>query len=159
MIKLKKDEVTECSCNCPHDADHCKHIIAVLYALKEEGGLTPVEKNSNKNTIGKSKKKPIKHKVADIINKISEKELRRFIIEYAATDREFKNMLQTHFAGKSGENGKIIYAEVIKNAAKIAADRHGFIDYYNAKKAIQPVNVLLQKADAALAKKALCSGS
>ena len=32
-IKLKKNEITEYSCDCPHDVDYCKHIIAVLYAI------------------------------------------------------------------------------------------------------------------------------
>jgi hypothetical protein len=152
-ITLKKDVVTECSCDCPHDVDYCKHIIAVLYALKEERDSPPVKTNIKRSTTGVSKKMKAKDAVAGIINKISEKELRRFIIEYAETDREFRNMLQAHFADKSGEDGKTIYGAMIQNAARIAADRHGFIDYYNANKAIQPVNVLLQKADAALAKK------
>ncbi|MGB8195037.1 MAG: SWIM zinc finger family protein, partial [Chitinophagaceae bacterium] len=152
-VKLKKDVIKECSCDCPHDVDHCKHIIAVLYALKEEGTSPPVKINIKEPTTGAPKKMKAKATVASIVSKTSEKELRRFIIEYAETDRQFRNMLHAHFADKSGEDGKRIYTEMIKNAARIAADRSGFIDYYHANKAIQPVDVLLEKAHAAVAKK------
>ena len=152
-IKLKKDVIAECSCDCPHDVDYCKHIIAVLYAIKEEQDSPPVETSIKRPIAGVIKKPKTKETIAGIVNKASEKELRRFIIEYAETDREFRNMLQAHFADKAGEDGKRIYAEMIKNAARTVADRHGFIDYYNANKAIQPVYVLLQKADAAFVKK------
>jgi hypothetical protein len=41
---------------------------------------------------------------------------------YAASDREFRNMLQANFADRTGDNGRLIYAEMIKNIARMAAD-------------------------------------
>ena len=149
-IRLKKDAIEKCSCDCPHDVDYCKHIIAVLYALKEKQDYLP-NKTIDKGTKSskKASKKPQKAIISDIINNIPEKDLRSFIIEYAETDKEFRSMLLAHFAGSLSE-GSTIYSEIIKNAARTAAGRHGFIDYYNANRAIQPVNTLIQKAEAAL---------
>ena len=38
-IELKaKEQVDSFSCSCPYDGDVCKHIVAVLYAIREEIG-------------------------------------------------------------------------------------------------------------------------
>jgi uncharacterized Zn finger protein len=145
-VWLKNDHIKECSCDCPHDVDYCKHIIAVLYALNEKTNDLP-GKNVAKRT--KSAKGPAKNAgiiISDMVNSIPEKELRSFIIEQAKTHREFKNMLVAYFSTSLSNGNSHLYAEVIKNAATIAGDRHGFIDYYNANKVVQPIYQLLQKA-------------
>jgi hypothetical protein len=150
-IQFKKDTISKCSCECPHDVDYCKHIVAVLYDIQEKE-IFPQDK-----TIGKGKKsvknvptKPKKIIISDVVNSIPEKDLRSFIIEHAGTDQEFRNILIAHFSSSFTEEHTHLYAEVIKNAARIAGGRHGFIDYHNVNKAIQPVYTLLQKAEAAL---------
>ncbi|MDR3712621.1 MAG: SWIM zinc finger family protein [Puia sp.] len=147
-IALKKGTIEKSYCDCPHDAEYCKHIIAVLYAIKEERGVLP-DKTNIKSTSAKGIAKKLKDAIGEMVNKIPEKDLRRFVVDHAETDCEFRNMLVAHFSSSFSESGSHLYAEIIKNAARTAGDRHGFIDYYNAAKAIQPVYLLLQKADTA----------
>jgi len=149
QVQLKKGSIQKCLCDCPHDVDYCKHIIAVLYALQEKEVFSPDKKiDRQTKTAKKTTRKPQEMVINDIVNKVPEKELRNFIIEYAETDRGFRSMLVAHFAD-SFSDGRAVYAQIIKNAARMAAGRHGFIDYSNADKAMQPVYTLLQKADAA----------
>lgn len=148
-ITLKKDAIEKCSCDCPHEAEYCKHIIAVLYAIKEERNVLPDKTTNIKSTSAKGITVKPKDAIGEMVSKIPEKDLRQFIVGHAETDREFRNMLVAHFSSGFSESGSHLYAGVIKNAVKIAADRHGFIDYYNAAKAIQPIYLLLQKADTA----------
>jgi len=144
-ITLKKGGIEKSSCDCPHDAEYCKHIFAVLYAIKEEMDVLSDKTNIKSRSSKGTAKKP-KDAIGEMVNKIPENDLRRFIVGHAETDREFRNMLVAHFSSNFIESGSHLYAKVIKNAARTAADRYGFIDYYNAAKAIQPVYPLLQKA-------------
>jgi len=148
-ITLKKGSIEKSSCDCPHDAEYCKHIIAVLYAIKEERDVPPDKTTNIKSTSAKGIIIKPKDAIGEMVSKIPEKDLRLFIVDHAETDREFRNMLVAHFSSSFSESGSHLYAGIIKNAARTAADRHGFIDYHNATKAIQPIYLLLQKADTA----------
>ena len=45
QIHFSGKDISDCSCDCPHDAQYCKHIVAVLYAILEEGLVVPGKKN------------------------------------------------------------------------------------------------------------------
>jgi len=148
-IKIKKDAIEKCSCDCPHDVDYCKHIISVLYAIKEKRDFVPGKPTGKATKQTRSLAQKPKDTVAKTVNGIPEKDLRQFVIDHAEDDREFRNILVTHFSSNLSKGGSHLYAELIKNAVKTVADRHGFIDYYSASKVIQPIYLLLQKAHAA----------
>lgn len=147
-IGLKKETIKDCFCDCPHEVEHCKHVVAVLYAIKEvaspfyDKGFNKIDRFTNN-----VKQKEV---VADIVSTVPEKELRQFIIDQADINPEFKNIVIAYFSVKHSPVNTHLYAQVIKNAAKMMSDRHGFIDYYHAGKAIEPVYLLLEKAEDAL---------
>jgi len=148
-IIFKKDTIEKCSCDCPHDVAYCKHIISVLYAIKEGKVSKPAKPIGKATKSTKNVAQKPKDTVTDMVNGIPEKDLRQFVIGHAEEDREFRNILVAHFSSSFGEGGSNLYAGLIKNTARAAADRHGFIDYYSASKAIQPIYLLLQKAHTA----------
>ena len=148
-IKLKNEAIEKCSCDCPHDVDYCKHIISVLYAIKEKKVMEPDKPIGKATKYAKNVAQKSKDAVADMVNEMSEKDLRQFVTHHAEENRQFRSILVAHFSSSFSEGGSHLYAELIKNAARTAADRHGFIDYYSASKAIQPIYLLLQKAHAA----------
>jgi hypothetical protein len=37
IISFHGKNILECHCDCPHDVEFCKHVIAVLYAIREAG--------------------------------------------------------------------------------------------------------------------------
>ncbi len=70
-LRLSDDgEVLDCSCNCPYDGGICKHVIAVLYQVREEALVgQPPEKASGQS--------PWKN----IISFVPEDELKKFVKE------------------------------------------------------------------------------
>ncbi len=103
-ITLKKGAIEKSSCDCPHDAEYCKHIIAVLYAIKEERVVLPDKTNIKSTSIKGTAKKP-KDAIGEMVNKIPVKDLRRFVVDHAETDRGFRNMLVAHFSSSFSESG------------------------------------------------------
>lgn len=86
-IALKRNEISEVSCTCPHQASYCKHVVAVLYAIK-----------------GKADKVNF----IELVNSIPETELKQFVIAHGSNYEGFKNIVLAHFASQplSGLPGK-----------------------------------------------------
>jgi hypothetical protein len=54
-VKLSDDQVIDaCSCDCPHDADFCKHIVAVLYSIAREGAQGAASGSSGSGSPGRA---------------------------------------------------------------------------------------------------------
>ncbi len=131
------DDIQEYYCDCPYDGEICKHVVAVLLKIKEEIQIP-------KETVKKAKKESGWKK---IINTAPETELRKFVLEYATKNREFRNSLSIKLSEyDSGDNYKK-YRGIVSNAFHIAGGSHGFIDYYHSHAAMNPIYELLQKAD------------
>ena len=45
-VKLRSGTIVSTYCDCPHDVSYCKHVIAVLYAIREKKGATTVPDTS-----------------------------------------------------------------------------------------------------------------
>jgi len=140
-ICFSGNKISDCSCDCPHDAQYCKHIVAVLYAILEEGPVVTGDKKR-----GNAKKKDW----VEIVNDLAATELKQFITEYGRSNREFRNLLLAHSDPKSGSDGKAAYTRLIKNAADRAGGRGGFIDYYSAAGFAREIEKLLGQAQSAL---------
>ena len=78
-ITLSDKEVQAVACSCPHQAEHCKHVVAVLYAIK-----------------GKADKVNF----VDLVHSIPEAALREFIIAHGSNYEGFKNIVLAHFASQ-----------------------------------------------------------
>jgi hypothetical protein len=132
----KKHEVLNYTCNCPFDGEICKHIVAVLYQIREEvQEAKPVRKSKEQDGWKK------------IISVVPEDELREFLTEYAAKNKDFRNKLIIHFAEHDNTDNRDKYRKIINNVLTTASGRHGFIDYHHAFGAMRQVSELLAKAD------------
>ncbi|GAA4469910.1 hypothetical protein GCM10023189_57670 [Nibrella saemangeumensis] len=155
-VELKKQEITAHRCDCPVSDTICKHQVAVFYALRDESnetetvGVAPKKRGrkptrANERVAAKAPKKP-KDSFEEILNKLSEAELREFIKQYARKNKDIKANLTLRFADRLEGVGKAHYQKLLKEAARVHSDRHGFIDYRNARQYARHIDTVLDRA-------------
>jgi hypothetical protein len=132
-----KGNILDYDCDCPYDGEICKHVVATILMIKEDW-------DSGKET---AKKDNTKKEWQQIILKVSESELRNFVIEYAKKNKGFKNDLVINFAEFDNNSSPEKYRKLVKNAFRNAGDRDGYINYYDIGDIIGPLNKLINKAD------------
>ena len=132
----KKNNITEYQCNCPHDADICKHIVAVLLKIKDEPKSAKV---------GKQKKKIASWK--QMIDIIPEDKFREYIKKRATKNKEFRNELIIEFSEYDNTDNIEKYKQIVQDTFSMAGGRHGFIDYYHTSNAMLLIYNLFKKAE------------
>lgn len=82
-IKLgNKNKIEDYCCDSPYDGDTCKHVVAVLFLLKEElSGKIARVKKANQPDFKK------------LLQKINLAEYQEFILAHATKDKNFKSVL------------------------------------------------------------------
>lgn len=149
-LRLSDDgEVLDYSCNCPYDGGICKHVIAVLYQIREEKPANQLPKKTNEpNTASQlSKKANEPNPWKNIISTVPEDELKKFVKEYAAKNHDFRNLLAIRFADYDNRDNRDKYASILNGIFSAAGDRHGLIDYHHTFGVMQQVYDLLARAD------------
>ncbi|GAB3543780.1 SWIM zinc finger family protein [Spirosoma fluminis] len=138
-ITLDGRTITDSFCDCSVESATCKHVVATLFALRDEL-KKKAKQPKKKNVTGKSKKLTI----ADLLQQVSADELRAFLVQYAAADKTFATKLQLHFADKDEriDVGKH-YTELVKKIIRAYSDRHGFVEYRATFKLAKEINKLL----------------
>lgn len=86
----KNNAISDYSCTCPYDGGICKHVVAVLFTIKDEIKIAPSDKT-------KANKKAV---FDDLLKKIGLNELQTFIAVYALKNKDFKTAFELHFAEK-----------------------------------------------------------
>ena len=94
-ISVSGKEVESWYCDCPYDGEICKHVVAVLLAIRD----------NNKRVSRSAFSKIIKEEevvqpdvdIKQLLSFISPQELSTFISEYASTNPEFKAALLKRF--------------------------------------------------------------
>jgi hypothetical protein len=115
-ITMKENDITYYSCNCPYGGT-CKHVVATLFALREE------LKNTKKNP---AKDKSVFEK---LLQSITPADYQNFMRHYATKNKNFKTEFELFFADKDDRiDVEKKYSELIQKAIRKYADR-GFIDY------------------------------
>jgi len=139
-ISLNGKNIRDWECDCPFDMGPiCKHVVAVLYAIRE---ISIAEKED-----GTRKKSPQKkQEINRIFEKVSKKDLEEFIRKQIKTTSGFKNAFVAHFADLLEESADQKYRKILINSYKSALGREPFIDSRQAKKLISPVAELSQRA-------------
>ncbi len=138
----KNDAVLDYTCNCPFEGEVCKHVVAVLYRIRDE----KKEKLPEKRSTGQNKWK-------NLIGTVPENELRDFLTGYAAKNKDFRNKLMLHFSEYDDTVNRDKYREIVQGIFSAAADRNGYVDYHHTYGTISQVYDLLAKADEYLDKK------
>lgn len=131
---LRKNNIASYSCDCPYEGDICKHVVAVLFLLKEELSEAPAPQKGYP-------KKDFK----TLLQKISLEEYQEFILTHAASDQKFKSIFERYFADRDGDMdiGKS-YTQQLKGL--IRSNSGGdFIDYRSVQQLANEINGLLDE--------------
>ena len=125
-IEIEEGEVCEMYCSCPYaeDGSHCKHMAAVLYEIEEqdESGLL-----SEDACLEQQEKE-----LEELIEKLSERELRAFVKKLARQDGGIRSMLLTRYAVEIDEKQMNRLKQGVDRLVWEYSDGNGFIDYRNA---------------------------
>jgi len=146
-VYLKGNEIIDWDCDCPYDMGPiCKHVVAVLYAIRQE--------SINEKQMGTAKKSSQKKKEIDrIFEKVSKKDLVEFIRKQIKTSRSFKNIFMAHFADLLEERADQKYRTILINSYKSALGRNQFIDHSRENILLSPIAELSQRANELLSKR------
>ncbi len=155
-VEITNGEVTDWSCDCPYDwGDTCKHVAAVLFAVRNEAPQTPdvqpVAKRRGRKPKPKfgvtasigftpvtptstTKEKPdTNNPVRQIIDKLDATELRSIMHYLAQREGEVKAYLLTKYAHLITVASKSQYSALVKSIIDAnGGGRRGFIDYREA---------------------------
>jgi len=136
---FNRREIPDWRCDCPYDyGPVCKHVVAVLYVMVEGKHSEPVPPKELKD-------KTPKDKIQKIFENTSQEDLQEFIMGCIKTVDGFKNRFLAHFVDRLDEDPDRQYRSIIRNYAKSAQDRYGFIDYRSAPTLTRPLWELNKK--------------
>ncbi len=141
----ERGEIEDYYCNCPYDGSICKHIAAVALKLLEESKVDS-KKDETSTTKESSWQKLIKNAKAE--------ELRDFIIDYAARDKDLRHEIKLTFSKPESGNKKDNTAYYQSQVAMCFEqyEYHGYIDYRSSYNATHDVDNFLIKAEKHLKK-------
>lgn len=140
-IGLKsKGKISHYECDCPYEGDLCKHVVAVLFALREEEQKEPYKKTGKKPAF------------ETILQLLTIEECHHFIRKYAAKNRGFKLEFELFFADKNpNADVEEKYTRLLQQLVDKYSD-HGFVHYAHSSALSKQINKLLETGIAYLAK-------
>ncbi len=143
VVLEESGEINNLSCNCPYDADICKHEVAVLLTLQVK-----LKKQANLPRKQKLKKDIFQN----LLQAITLQEFQDFVRHYAAANKDFKTDFELHFAEKDdridlGQKYKDLFQKIIRKYTN-----RGFIDYRGAFGLTKEVDKQLRHAQELMAK-------
>ena len=148
-LTFRRNKPKEFSCTCPYDyGNMCKHIVAVLYYLKNEDEAE--KKPGNKKEPGRKpairKRITVAEQVDEMLGSLSHSDLKSFINEQCITDPAFRRSFLSGFLYRSSVESPDKYREQVKNIIRSAKDRNRFINRSRASMAGKAVNAMLNTA-------------
>lgn len=126
-LKIEKDKVVEYFCNCPYDRGPvCKHIIASLYYLKENevyfGNTIQLPKE-------KFESKTVTQQLNEVLERVSDRELKEFIVDRGKADKQFRNLFLSTFSYPADNISKEFYQKQINAIVHASTDKYGLIGW------------------------------
>ena len=121
-IRLDGDDFRDWDCNCPYDGGICKHVAAVIKEVFLSGEAE-----------AKKRKKKTKAEMAgEILEKLSEEELREFLKDLVTKEAAVRNTLLARFFHYTDFGARTLeakYNALFRNLLQTYT-RHGLLDYY-----------------------------
>ena len=151
-ISQKGNNIHDYSCSCPYDMGPiCKHVVAVLFAVRES------QKNSSKI---QKRQKVNSGKTAESNNETFEKmvsrmpreELNAIITDYAGREPDIVDYISARRAVKAPSSDKEKYRQIIRDSVDAVRGRHGYIGYWQASRAVSGAELILDEAQKFLEK-------
>ena len=128
--------VEDMDCDCPYaEENNCKHMVALLYYLENDGKIE--SKKAIRNTDNYDK----------ILDKISENEIKEFVLEKIYENFDFQNEFRSHFVQYFEKTPKKVYEKRIAQSIYQAIGRKGFIEYNETYKFSNAMYDYIQEAN------------
>ena len=147
QLTVNDEIVREHLCDCPYDMGPiCKHVVAVIYYLlrDEMNQKKPGAKSSRSQKV--VKRKTVVERVNELLERISQDELKQFVRELAERDPSFREMFLSSFANLDAGESKAFYAGQIRAILHSSRGKRGFIDWNAARRVGATVSRLLDVA-------------
>lgn len=101
-ISLEENEIITWYCDCPYDGEICKHVVAVILAIRSNQSKQRHFLSVHKTKLmEQALSVPKDTRLEDILSSISSKQLSDFILKYASKHKECKQALINEFLPKS----------------------------------------------------------
>jgi hypothetical protein len=117
-VNLKKLKINATGCDCPafEQNDYCKHIAAVLFAIRDKLSTNLPAAKSTKEK--KAKVKTASQLLQDALHSVEAPDLKKFIENYAAQHKDFTNEVLLYFKLQSvvNDTSEQGFIEVVKTA-------------------------------------------
>ena len=128
--------VEDMDCDCPYaEENNCKHMVALLYYLENDGKIESKKIIRNKDNYDK------------ILDKISENEIKEFVLEKIYENFDFQNEFRSHFVQYFEKTPKKVYEKRIAQSIYQAIGRKGFIEYNETYKFSNAMYDYIQEAN------------
>ena len=127
-VCIKNGEIVSWDCDCPYDGYMCKHVVAVLLAVRDEGtGFSDYEEVRTEQEQLSQDDAAVSGDLMARISLLTEKQLREFVGKYAQKDAVFKEELLKHvMSGQLSGTTETYRREVRKYICY--ADIYGILD-------------------------------
>lgn len=139
-IRIEFDTLVKAQCDCISDQGSiCKHIVALILYLKQNNFNLS---NQSESSTKMKKSKSVLLQFSEILEKLSHKELKEFIIAQGNTNEQFKNLFLSTYSYLGNNLSKKFFQEQIRSIVNSSTDRDGFIGWHemsNFEDAIYPI--------------------
>lgn len=137
-VQVKIDEngnVEDMDCDCPYaEENNCKHMAAILYYLENDEQIKSKKIIRNTDSFDK------------IVDRISENEIKEFILAKLYESSDFQNEFRSHFVQYFEKTPKRVYERRILQSVYQAIGRKGFIEYNETDRFSYPMYDYIQEA-------------
>lgn len=137
QVKINRNgNVEDMDCDCPYaEENNCKHMAALLYYLENEGQVE--SKKLTRNTDNYDK----------IVSRISENEIKEFVIEKLYENSDFQNEFRSYFVQYFEKTPKKVYERRISQSVHQSIGNKGFIEYNETYKFSNSMYDYIQEAN------------
>lgn len=127
--------VENMDCDCPYaEENNCKHMAALLYYIENDGEIENKKIIRNIDNFDK------------ILDRISENEIKEFVLEKLYENSEFQNEFRSKFVQYFEKTPKRVYERRISQSVYKAIGRKGFIEYNETDRFSDPMYDYIQEA-------------
>ena len=127
-VCIKNGEIVSWDCDCPYDGYMCKHVVAVLLAVRDEGtGFSDYEEVRTEQEQLSQDDAAVSGDLMARISLLTEKQLREFVGKYAQKDAVFKEELLKHVMSRQLSGTTETYRREVRKYI-CYADIYGILD-------------------------------
>jgi uncharacterized Zn finger protein len=136
----------EAYCTCPYEyGPLCKHVAAVLYAIRAETKGNQTGAKASKSTQDYQKK------LNDILGALTREQLLDILLKQVKKDKSFGNDILLQYSPEPPD--KAAYTQLIKDAIRAARGHGGYIEYTDARRLAAKIQKLVDKAQGLIQQK------